>query len=203
MRPKNESSAKMEKQIVEFNTYLHDPFVDEWADICREYGTLRTYKKGEELVTVGETARYVGLIKEGSVKYVVYTPDGEERVIGLETVGGYAASFPYCLNGSPSIFSIVANSDSEIYCLPVQRIVELSMYSAAVRQTIDRSLEAVFYNIYDRYVDLYALSPRERYEKLLRKCPELFDIFQLKDIASLLNITPAYLRKMRRTASNE
>lgn len=192
----------MDKHIVEFNTYLHNTSVDIWGQVIREYGTLHTYRKGEEFITLGETARYIGLIKEGAVKYVVYTPEGEERVIGLETVGGYAASFPYSLRGRPSIFSIVVTADSQICCAPVQQIVELSMSDTEFGNVVGNALEAVFYNIYDRYVDLYALSPKNRYEQLLKRCPRLFDIFQLKDIASYLNITPTYLRKMRRDTAN-
>lgn len=187
----------MEKHIVEFNTYLHSAYVDIWAQIIREYGTLHAYKRGEEFITLGETARYMGLIEEGAVKYAVYTPEGEERVIGLETVGGYAASFPYSLRGLPSIFSIVVTADSLICRAPVQQIVELSRSDAAFGSVVGNALEAVFYNIYDRYVDLYALSPKERYEQLLKRCPRLFEIFQLKDIASYLNITRQHLGRLR------
>ena len=166
--------------------------------MCREYGTLCSYKKGETFIAFGQTARYIGLIKSGSVKYVVYTSDGEERVINLETVGGYAASFPFCLRGLPSIFSVVVNSDSEIYRLSVQKIMELSQQDENIRDIINQSLEAVFYTIYERHVDFYALAPKERYEQLLEKCPQLFEIFQLKDIASYLNITPQHLRRLKK-----
>lgn len=187
----------MNKHITEFNKYLDNNYVKRWERLCREYGTLRTYKKGEEFITIGQAARYMGLIKEGSAKYVVYTHGGEERIIGLETVGGYVASFPYSLRGLPSVFSVVINSDTEIYRLPIQKIVELSQHSEDVKQAIEQSLEAVFYDIYDRYVDLYALSPKERYRQLLDKCPQLFEIFQLKDIASYLNITRQHLGRLR------
>lgn len=190
--------VKMEKHIAEFNTYLHSSYVDMWGEIIRKYGTPQTFRRGEEFITAGETARYIGLIDEGAVKYVVYTPEGEERVIGLETVGGYAASFPYSLRGLPSIFSVVVTADSEICCAPVQQIVELSRTDDEFGRVVGMALEAVFYNIYDRYVSQYAHSPRERYEQLLQSCPRLFDIFQLKDIASYLNITPQYLRRLKK-----
>ena len=187
----------MDKHITEFNKYLDDRNVKKWDQLCLEHGTLRTFKKGDEFITIGETARYVGLIKDGSAKYAVYTPDGQERIIGLETVGGYVASFPYCLRGLPSIWSVVVNSDSEIYCLSVRKIEELCRHNEDIKKSVEKSLEAVFYNLYDRYIDLYALSPKERYEQLLNKCPQLFDIFQLKDIASYLNVTRQHLGRLR------
>ena len=187
----------MDKLLTAFNRYLDNSYVQEWAQLCREYGTLRTYKKGEEFITIGQNARYIGLIKSGSAKYVVYTPGGEERVIGLETAGGYVASFPYSLREQPSIWSVVINADSEIYCLSVRQIIALCRCSGTLERTVMQSLEAVFYNLYDRYIDLYALTPKERYEQLLKKCPRLFEIFQLKDIASYLNITRQHLGRLR------
>ena len=187
----------MDKPIVEFNTYLHNIHVEFWGRLCREFGTLRSYKKGDEFISIGQTARYLGLIKEGSAKYTVYTPDGQERVIGLETVGGYVASFPYFLRGLPSIWSVVINSDAEIYCVSAQKIVDIGQRHHDIKLAIYQSLEAVFYNLYDRYVDMYALSPKERYQQLLNKCPQLFDIFQLKDIASYLNISRQHLGRLR------
>lgn len=195
---RQETMDTKNKHIAGFNTYLHNAHVERWGNLCREYGTLRTFKKGEEFISVGEAARYLGLIKEGSVKYTVYTPDGEERVIGLETVGGYAASFPYCLRGLPSIFSVIVNTDSEIWCISIKKIMELSRDSEEVGQAVSQTLEAVFYNIYDRYVDLYALSAKERYEQLIEQCPELFDIFLLQDIASYLNISRQHLNRLKK-----
>lgn len=78
----------MDKHIVEFNTYLHDANVDSWAELCRKYGTLRSYKRGDEFITAGQTACYIGLIKEAAGKYVVYTPESEERI--LSELAGFA-----------------------------------------------------------------------------------------------------------------
>lgn len=187
----------MEKPIREFNKYLDNTDVKDWERLCLEYGTLRSYKKGEEFISAGDTGRYIGLIKEGSAKYVVYTADAQERVIGFETVGGYVASFPYSLRGLPSIWSVVINSDAVIWCVPVRKIVELSRHDEDIKQIIDRSLEAIFYMLYERHVEFYALTPKERYRQLLQRCPQLFDIFQLKDIASYLNITRQHLGRLR------
>ncbi|MCH5243203.1 MAG: hypothetical protein J1F67_12440 [Muribaculaceae bacterium] len=56
----------------------------------------------------------------------------------------------------------------------------------------------MFYTIYDRMIDLYTKTPKERYEKMLERCPQMFEIFSLKDIASFLNITPIYLSRIRK-----
>ena len=183
--------------IKEFNTYLEGIDSEFWSRLCREEGELRKYKKGEEFISINTVAKYIGLIKSGSVKYVAYTDDFDERIVGLETVGGFAASWPFCLHGLPSHVSIIANSDLEIYCLSSSRINELSKNDLEVERQIAHSTEHVFYTAYERLISLYIKSPKERFQALLEKCPRMFEIFDLKDIASYLNITPTHLSRLK------
>lgn len=183
--------------IKEFNTYLQGIDSEFWSRLCREKGELRKYKKGEEFITINNVAKFVGLIKSGSVKYVAYTSDCDERIVGLETVGGFAASWPFCLHGLPSHVSIIANSDLEIYCLSASKINELAKKDLEIERQIAHSTEHVFYTAYERLISLYTQSPKERYDALLEKCPTLLEIFSLKDIASYLNITPTHLSRLK------
>ena len=184
--------------IKEFNTYLEGIDSEFWERLFRAKGELQTYRKGEEFISIGKIAKYIGLIKSGSVKYVAYTADYEEKIVGLETAGGFAASWPYCLNNIPSKLSVVANSDLEIYCLSISKLIEMSKENIEFERQIAHSTEQMFYTIYERHIDLYTLTPTERYEILLKKCPRLFEIFSYKDIASLLNITTQHLFRIRK-----
>ena len=58
--------------------------------------------------------------------------------------------------------------------------------------------ESIFAMVYKRYVDLYALTPQQRYNNLICRHPDLFNSFSLKDIASFLKITPTHLSRLRR-----
>lgn len=184
--------------IKEFNTYLEGIDSEFWSNLCHEKGFLRTYKKGEEFVSIGKVAKYIGLIKSGSVKYVAYTEDYDEKIVGLETIGGFAASWPFCLHNLPSIVSIIANSDCEMYCLSVAGINELAKNDLEFERRIAHSTEHIFYTAYERLISFYIKSPKERYENLLDKCPRIFEIFDLKDIASFLNITQQHLCRLRK-----
>ena len=77
-----------------------------------KHGVLRSFRKGDEFIRIGEVAKYIGFITKGSLKYIVYTTEDKEKVIGLETVGGFAASFPYCLKNIPSEWSVIVNPES-------------------------------------------------------------------------------------------
>lgn len=69
---------------------------------------------------------------------------------------------------------------------------------AILKDTVIKSTEAVFSTVYNRYKALYSQSPRERYDELISRHHDLFQLFSLKDIASFLNITPTHLSRLRK-----
>ena len=106
-----------------FNTYYENIDSDFWRNLCVEKGVLRQYGKGEMFAQEGQTAKYLGYIKTGSLKYVVYGLDGTEKVVGLEFAGEFVADFPFSLYGKKSRVSIVAVAPCEIYCILAREIV--------------------------------------------------------------------------------
>ena len=49
-----------------------------------------------------------------------------------------------------------------------------------------------------RYLDLHCTTPRERYEMLLQRCPDIMELLDLQDFASFLNIHPNTVSRIRR-----
>ena len=184
--------------IKEFNTYIEGIPLEFWRDLCREEGELKRLKKGESFLIRYEVCKYLGYIESGSFKYVAYTKKGEEKIVGLETVGGFVANWPYCLQKLPSPVAIIANTDSEISSLSVFKIMKRMDEELDFDRLVNLATKEMFYTIYDRMIDLYTKTPKERYEKMLERCPQMFEIFSLKDIASYLDITHTHLSRLRK-----
>ncbi|MCM1004979.1 MAG: Crp/Fnr family transcriptional regulator [Prevotella sp.] len=181
-----------------FNTYINNIEVDFWRDLCVNHGELRCYSKGDDFVKAGTVGRYIGYIKSGTLKYVEYSCDGAEHVIGLEFADEFVTDFPFSIYGNKSRASINAVSDCEIYCIQVSEVRKLMESDNRVKEIVMHSTEAVFATVYDRYVALYTQTPQQRYDELVRRHPDLFTLFSLKDIASFLNITPTHLSRLRK-----
>lgn len=184
--------------IKEFNTYLEKVDTSYWSNLCKEMGTLRKFKTNEEIIQLGKVGQFLGLIKTGTVKYAAYTSEGEEKIIGLEAADGFAASWPFSLRNIPSLVSVIAITDCEMYCLPISFIMEKGTDDCEFERKIEHATEQIFHTAYDRLVDLYILSPKERYEKMMQRCPKMFDLFTFKDIASFLNISTQHLFRIRK-----
>ncbi|MDE6127050.1 MAG: Crp/Fnr family transcriptional regulator [Muribaculaceae bacterium] len=181
-----------------FNSYLENLDTDAWRRLCVGRGELLRFGKGECFAAVGEVARYVGYVRSGTLKYVAYSDDGTPHVVGLEFAGEFVADFPFSLRGRPATVAIIADSPCEIHCVPVRTVVELMEADPAVNDLVMRSTEALFGTVYERYMNLYRQTPRQRYNHLLNTHPDLFNLFSLKDIASYLDITPTHLSRLRR-----
>ncbi len=181
-----------------FNTYYNNIDSDFWRNLCVETGVVRTYEKGDLFVEQGSVAKYLGYIKSGALKYVVYTADGSERVVGLEFAGEFVADFPFSIFGKKSRVSIEAVTPCEIYCISAKEIGSLMQSDAELYRKIAETNVALFDTTYNRYIDMYIKSAQERYEDLVEKHEDIFSIFSLKDIASFLNITPTHLSRLRK-----
>ncbi len=184
-----------------FNPYYENIDYNFWRNLCVEKGVLRHYEKGELFAEEGRIAKYLGYIKSGALKYVVYAADGTESVVGLEFEGEFVADFPFSLYGKKSRVSIVAVTPCEIYCVSAKEIGTQMKSDAELFRHIFEGSIALFDTTYNRYIDLYIKSAKQRYDELLEKHEDIFSIFSLKDIASFLNITPTYLSRLRKNNS--
>ncbi|MDE6311258.1 MAG: Crp/Fnr family transcriptional regulator [Muribaculaceae bacterium] len=181
-----------------FNTYYENIDFKFWYDLCVQKGVLRHFEKGESFVQQGEVAKYIGYVKSGSLKYIVYKTDGAERVVGFEFSGEFVADFPFSLYGKESRVSIEAVTPCEIYCVSVREIGQQMKSDNELYRKVAEASSALFDTVYNRYIDLQIKSTRERYNDLIEQQSNIFSIFSLKDIASYLNITPTHLSRLRR-----
>lgn len=181
----------------QFNSYIDNIDVAYWRDLCRQ-GTLRYYERGAEFIAAAAVGRYIGYVETGALKYVCYSSDGAEYVVGLVFAGHFVCDFPGCLYRQKSRCSIIATVPSDIYCIPGATVAEMMDADARLREVVESSTRAIFSTLYDRFVDLYAKTPKERYDELIIRDPNLFELFSLKDIASLLNITLTHLSRLRK-----
>lgn len=184
--------------MTQFNSYIDNIDTDFWRDLCLSHGELRHYDKGDEFLAAGTIGRYIGYIKSGALKYVCFSSDGTPHVTGLEFAGHFVCDFPGSLYREKSHCSIIATVPCEIYCVLASVVTQMMQSDPKVKEVVENTTRELFNTVYDRLVDLYSKTPQQRYDELICHDPNLFELFSLKDIASLLNITPTHLSRLRK-----
>lgn len=182
----------------QFNSYIDTIDTDFWRELCTREGELRHFERGDEFITAGTVGRWIGYVESGALKYECYSSAGTAHVVGLEFAGHFVCDFPFSLYGQKSRCSIIATTPCSIHCISSSEVAARMKTDARLREIVGDSTHKIFATVYDRFVELYTKTAQERYNELLALDPNLFALFSLKDIASLLNITPTHLSRLRR-----
>lgn len=64
-----------------------------------------------------------------------------------------------------------------------------------------RIAETMFAEIYQRLLRFYCDTPEQRYQALMKRCPDLQERISLKEIALFLGVTPETLSRIRKNNS--
>lgn len=160
-------------------------------------GELREYARDEAFLRIGEVPEYLGFVESGYFKYVVRTADEVERVVGLSFEDDYVGDINNALAGSPTEVSVVAGQRSRVWTVGMGDFIELvSEKGLGYAMGIEVSL---FRTLYTRYLDMYRLTPMERYVKILTMYPDILQRVPLRELASFLCITPVHLSRLRKS----
>lgn len=182
--------------MARFNRYKEDVDLSALRSYCEEHGRVCRYSKGDVILQQGEIGRYIGFVLSGYLKYTTVTDSGNEAVVGFAFEGECVCDYNNSYQGLPSEISIVAGGDTKIMqseFKKVKSLIETSM--PAFHGNVS---DALFREIYKRYLEFYRKTPTQRYIDLLSKHPDIFDIVTMRDIASYLQVTPVHLCRIRK-----
>ena len=179
-----------------FNTFYNDLELNTLYEFCRRDGTPYTFQRGDYFAHQGKPCRHIGLVMSGYFNYATTDTSGSGIIVGFAFAGEFVTLFHSSVADTPSAVSIIAGTRSEVLLVPIDKfknfLAESPMqFHAAIS-------DALFQTLYNRYLDLYRFSPKERYLQLLAKSKDIINTVPLQDLASYLMITPQYLSRLRR-----
>ena len=182
----------------QFNTYKEGLDLELLREYCMEYGERRSFLHGETLEAMGEPAQWVAYVERGYFKYMVHNgEEGKDYCTGFAFEGEFVADYPNCLCGKISEVTIVAGTSCKVFQIQGKDLCSL-LESANMRDLKQAISEHLFSQVYTQYLDSYRMTTRERYKRLLSRCPEIIQCISLKDIASYLKVTPTTISNIRR-----
>ena len=161
---------------MDFNRYISTGEFAALADWFRSEGEVVHYAAGDRFARQGCRNRHCGVVGRGAFRYVHLARSGERHVVGYAFAGEFVGDY-------------VAMCDD--------RLEAFYRAGPACERLARRLAERLTCELYERMLQLYACTPQERYETLLRRCPELLNIVALKELASYLRVRPETLSRIR------
>ena len=183
----------------DFNTYKEGLDLETLHCYCIEHGEARTFLRGEVLERGGEPSHWLGYIDKGCFKYSVRNLlEQKDYITGFAFTDEFVGDFPNCMDYNCSCVSIVAQTTSKVFLIDGKELKGLLETDKHIMDNTSDIYKHLFLQIYSQYLDSYRLTVKERYTQLLRRCPQIVQQINLKDIASFLRVTPTTISKIRK-----
>ncbi len=163
--------------------------------------TCRKYKKGERVLNEGDVCRCMLYVEKGLTRqfYFKYDKDLTEH-IAYE--GGVVICLESYLKEEPTRLMIETLEPSILWEIPKDRLEQLALKDAGIGAWYRRIFELSLIESQVKADTLRFEPAHERYNKLLQLHPEILKRAPLVYIASLLQMTPETLSRVRSASLN-
>lgn len=170
-----------------------------WNEFSK-YIEVRNFNKNDIVKDYNKIEKYINILISGSVAHFV--PYEEKDIcINLYYENEVFSDYLSFLTQKSTVIKTECLEDSVIWSLSfnhLQQLYEKSSSSLLIGKSIS---DLMFIKKQSEQINLLTLSPTERYLKLIKDKPFIFQRTQLKIIASYLGITPESLSRIRKKIS--
>jgi CRP-like cAMP-binding protein len=162
----------------------------------------RTYKKGDFFLEEGKICKQVGFVTKGLLRYYI-NHDGEDKTYDFAQEHNFVCNYESFIPRTPSTKNIQALEDCEILQISYDDL-QLFYKSISQAERFGRLvIEQVFIQTLQDLSSFYTDTPEIRYEKILRKHPDLLQRMSQYHIASYVGVKPQSLSRIRKRISTE
>lgn len=186
------TNIEIARKIAEVNCPLSRESVHALAEIV----VCKKYRKGEIVLKAGEVCKAMLFIEKGLLRqfYYKYDKDLTEHI-------GYENGMIICIESyfkqEPTRLMVETLEPSVVWELPKAQIEELASKYDDIEQLYRKFIEHSLIESQTKADALRFEPAHERYNKLLRLHPEILKRAPLVYIASLLQMTPETLSRVR------
>lgn len=170
-------------------------------------GIIELVKQAEKTITVtrndfikacGTVDTTLYYIESGSVKAYVHI-NGEEQIIRLGYAGNILVSLDSFLTEKPSALGIQAIKKTVLRVLSKQELQHYLQQSETNQRLWAATLEQLVLQQMEREIDLLTDSPKERYQRVLARSPQLFQAVPNHYIANYLRMSAETLSRLKKS----
>jgi CRP-like cAMP-binding protein len=174
-----------------YSTMTHDEL-----DMLESILVAKKYAKNEIILGEGETCENIYWIVKGLVRQFYYK-NGKELTEYMATENSICMCIESLFREQPTNLQIMAIEPTILYCLPKAKLEAVAMKSVNIQILYRKILEESLILSQIRADMLRFESAIDRYQKLVKRSPQLVLRAPLVYIASYLQMTPETLSRVR------
>jgi len=174
-----------------YSTMTHDEL-----DILESVLVAKRYAKNEKILCEGEVCENIYWVVKGLVRQFYYK-NGKEITEYMATENTICMCIESLFREEPTKLQIQAIEPTMLYCLPKAKLEAVAMRSVNIQILYRKILEESLILSQIRADMLRFESAIDRYQKLVKRSPQLVLRAPLVYIASYLQMTPETLSRVR------
>ena len=182
----------LKKKILSY-TQVDDEMVEEQMQFYHRIDL----KKGDTLITPGQLVDYFYYVAKGCI-YYYKLDEGEQKVLEFYTDDIFFTDLPAYVKGTPSNYYLKASEATVVYAIKKSDAENSFKRSHQLERFGRLSMQEAFIKIFTRVERINSRTNEERYLRLIKKRPDLFQRVPQYLIASYLGLTPVGLSKLRK-----
>jgi CRP-like cAMP-binding protein len=177
--------------------YMELDGIAELRQFFIDKGIAKEYGKNEFFIRRRQNQNYVGFVLEGGFRYLGYTSEGKDQILGYSFENDFVVDYATFQVQKPPVIDAQSIRSSTVLLLTYE---EFNTFFENCNMINFRSkvAESLLNDISTRLLSMYCDSPEERYTKLIDRYPDILTLVSLKEIASLIKITPETLSRIRK-----
>lgn len=191
----------MEKKLINYFSKFTTLTADESRAISLSM-TIKTYKKGDIVLREGQYNNDTYFVLKGCIRQYKII-DGEEVTTNFFTEEQWIISFDTIENNTPSKYYLVCVEDTSIVVGNEQKSQQLFKQFPNLEKISLQIMETVFMEYQSFMTNYITDKPEQRYLKLLKSRPDIFQRVPQYDIASYLGVKPESLSRIRKKISKK
>ncbi len=158
----------------------------------------KTFKRQQTVSLPSVIPNEIFFINKGLIRVLVTDNKGTEHTVHFALENQFIADYSNFIQKQPSLYSLQALEETHVVVLP-RSAIEWGYKNLKEGQKMGR-LIAEFYFIYqdDRLKNMYARTPRQRYDSITDVFPNIHNRVPQHMIASYLGITPVHLSRLKK-----
>ncbi len=187
----------MKEIIIREILKYHPEFSEEEMNKGLEHFELKKFKAKEVILEAGKKSDYLFFAEKSISRCFYYDGDGAEQTLWMKPEQTFITEYKSFVGLAPSNFSLQFYEDTLAYCIHRDKLLQLYKESNDWALFGIHLTEAIHVILIDVFVNLLANDATKNYQYIEYMFPRFIQVAPLKDIASMLQISPVSLSRIR------
>lgn len=158
----------------------------------------KTFKRQEIVSRPNAVPNEIFFIDKGLIRVLITDPEGTEHTIHFALENQFIADYSNFIQKQPSIYSLQALEETQVVVLPRSAIDWGDKYLTEGQKMGRQIAESYFIYHDNRIKNMYARTPKQRYDIITDVFPNIHNRVPQHMIASYLGITPVHLSRLKK-----